>query len=352
MPTQIKKLKNFENPIVVVNGFAGTGKTCIVNLLRHLDGIEPPVYSPEFEWFCQLWASRNISDHMACELIRAKTDLLSYNLCHGREINWRLSDISSVSNHPNCIKYFLRGLKKDVDDSRINAHFTAFLVTHNLLPFIEIVDSALHSRLSFIEVLRDPLYMLNQSIYNQKHLFDSSSSARAASFVYSHTGKQIFEGDTPSEPDSMWKEGTYNFYAANAIRCLEKMISHLLKMPINYTDINCLPIFFEDFVVDPHPTLHDIEHLTALTFTSSVRKALKKEKIPRVQHDDGKANHIYKKVGWKRIKTNSDHLSDFDRFQLLYRDQGLDDFLLDKLVDLSTSYRKWKSTYKATQSEV
>jgi len=332
----VGKAKNYEHQILIVNGWEGTGKTAVASVLRELEGIEPSKYSLHLEWYCSYQQAENISMEAAISLIRAECDSLAYNSIYGRELNWRLRDISSVSNHPNWWKYFLRGLRSNINESEINSSLCLNLITHNLYPSADLLRAALGDRLTFVEVVRDPMFMLNQAVFNQKNCY-GVSMARDFGIQYLDTSLPVADG-----PNARRRERgilTKPEIADEAIEFLSRRFEVLFNRSVSREEII---VNFEDFAVSPYAYLDRISNSVGKAYNKSLRRRMKAEKIPRLHHDDGRNTKDYRRVGWTQIGTAKDVASDKDRFIALYRSQGYSEENIEKLAHLSDRYIKWK----------
>ena len=159
--------------LVLVDGQAGCGKTLFTAIIAAMDRLELLNYSPELENICALKYLNKITDDAAESMIRIQMDLVIYETMMSRGTNFRPSDISSIFRDVDLKIYLRRLLVKgdEVIPERIKKerpilHFA----THNLLAFSEPVFKALGLKVSLIEVVRHPLYMLIQQTLNNIRL--------------------------------------------------------------------------------------------------------------------------------------------------------------------------------------
>ena len=106
-------------------------------------------------------------------------------------------------------------------------------------------------------------------------------------------------------------------------------------------------LFFEDFVKDPFPYISQIDSRFGFKFGTNLSKYLKHERIPRSHHSESKDLQIYKKIGWVKLKdeTQSKQVSEIDSYINHYRSIGVPEATIKRLIELSERYRNWKSIF-------
>lgn len=338
---EIEKSAYFPNKVLIINGWGGSGKTCICNVFKAIKGIENMRYSTEIELIAHLWLSENIDLNSAKTLIATLSDYIIYNLFQSREINFRPSDLSSIFNSPIWYKYIFRLFSKGGEDcvKHITKKTILNLVTHNLFQCNSLLKASLGEKLIFVEVARDPLYMLSQLKYNQDTIY-TKRSPRNFTLNYKATGRPI-----PDGLSSLDDRNSDNW--ERAMNYLEK------RMEIYFDSTSKISyqskespffIFFEDFVKNPEPFIKHFSYLYGLEFNKKLNSYLKKEKIPRLHHSFGRDTKIYRKVGWQRLDLSTKSMSEFDSYMYHYKSQGVTDKIISRLVKLSDKYKSWKST--------
>ncbi len=273
--------------------------------------VELVQYSYQLEYTCCLKFLDKIDADAATSLIRIFTDLQLYNVTMSRETNFRWSDISSVRFNPNRWKY-LRRLFQPGDAAAIERiqreRPILHLVTHMLLGISPCLFEALGTRLKFIEVVRHPLYMLKQQL---KFMHRWANDPRDFSVWFEYQDRSL----------PWWVSGWESKYlTANpmdqAIYMNEEM--HRAQQAV----IDGLPqsqrsqlliIPFERFVTDPWPYMKEMAQLLGTDVTSTTRKALKQQNVPRKMYAEGIALPIYKEYGWEPPQKESDEAREFER---------------------------------------
>tara|TARA_Y100001968_G_scaffold266413_1_gene255895 strand:+ start:844 stop:1929 length:1086 start_codon:yes stop_codon:yes gene_type:complete len=337
---EIIKSSNFPNKVLIINGWEGCGKTCICNVFKSIDGVENMRYSMEMELISHLWLSKNLNLNAASTSLKMISDYIIYNLFQSREINIRPSDLSSIFRSPIWFKYIKRLFSKGGADCVpfITDRTILKLVTHNLYECNELIQDTFKERLIFIEVARDPIYMLSQLKYNQDTIYKNKCSPRNFTLNYKQTGNPIVDGlkAIDNHTQDNWE---------TSLDFLERRMKIYFNSTKNknYTDKK-LPffIFFEDFVKEPYPFISSMNKHYNIKFNRSLKKYLKNERIPRSHHSDGKKRKIYEKIGWVKLDSSTKKRSELDSYISYYNSLGVNHNIIQRLVNLSERYKEWK----------
>ncbi len=335
----IYKAANFNNKVLIVNGWEGCGKTCVSSVFKSISNSEVMRYSYELEWICYLWMANKLDSDTASVVIRSISDLLVYNHMQSREVNFRPGDLSSIFRSPIWYKYIFRLFNKGgyECETNISKSTVLHLVTHKIYDCRNLLREALGSRLIHIEVVRDPIYMLKQYKFNQDTLH-KKKSPRDFSFRYVNNGLPVYDGwdNSDSHANNNWEL---------AVRFLERRFNNYFESTNSIIDRQeDLPhmIFFEDFVKNPSTDIKLIEQRYDIKFGKLLNKYLRIERIPRSHHSDARSRPIYKKIGWVKLSNDSESISDVDSYVNHYRDIGVPASSIDSLLKLSQKYISWK----------
>lgn len=289
------------NKVVIVDGFPGCGKTMLSPIISSFNKVEIMQYAPVIEQAAELWGLNKIDDDVATSLIRMNADLLIYNVMMGRNTNCRPSDISSIFRDKP-FRYLSRMLKKGdeiVPELIARNAPILHLTTHMLLPNAKPIFDALGDKLTFLEVVRHPLYMIIQ----QEKNFKMFEGVRNQHIRYSKNNKEYtFFNDG-------WED---KFDISNTY---EKSIYSMKWYYDKLSSIrhhNCLIIPFEKFVKKPDEYMLRISKHISSAITKNVTTEMKKQKVPRGMLTDSPALKIYKRCGWKPPTggSESDELED------------------------------------------
>ena len=158
---------------------SGCGKTMLSPILSSLNRVEMYYFAFEIEFILRMSSFKKIKKDAAISLIRMLTDYKLYNSMMSREINLRDLDLSSVTRHHN-YKNYIKRLKSKGDKlipKKIKYEKPILhLTTHDLLNYSELLVSALKSRLTYVELIRHPIDMINQQRLNMINHYDNPRS--------------------------------------------------------------------------------------------------------------------------------------------------------------------------------
>lgn len=225
------------------------------------------------------------------------TDIDLYQVMMSRETNFRLSDLSGVFHNPRPWRYFKR-LFQPGDGAvipRIECERPILnLVTHNLLITGAPLFQALGERLSFIEVVRHPLYMLKQiRLFMPRYARDP----RNFSMWLDHKGDALpwftrgWEG--------LWARSNM---MDRSIHIMDRLLAaarstHEGLAPEHKARVLVVP--FEPFVLDPEPWMARMTALIGAEVGETTRRELRRQKVPRKRIADGIDLPVYRDNGWR-----------------------------------------------------
>ena len=281
--------------IVIVDGQAGCGKTLFSPIIATLDRVELMMYAFEVEWICRMHYMEKISDDAASSFVSMMADHKLYQVMMGREINCRFKDLSSVFQTANPWKYLQRlyqlgdtVIPERVENQRPILHWT----THNLLAYGQPVLESLTDRVSWIVIVRHPLYMVKQQERNMDHLpsnprdvdvYFEYKDMQFPYFVYGWEEKFI-------KSNSMEKAIYY-------IELMTKKYDQILKI-LEKDETRILVIPFEKFVLEPEIYMQKIIAGLKSKMTKYTHKEMRRQKIPRKMIAEGRKTKIYERCGW------------------------------------------------------
>lgn len=302
-PAKISREPYMAEKIVIVNGLAGCGKTMMVPIVGSLPRVELMRYNYHLETVCILRHLNKITEDAAIAMIRMQTDLDLYHGMMSRETNFRFSDISSVWRNAKPWRYLKRLLL--AGDAAVIPRVKAErpilnLVTHHLLGVSDPLFRALRGRLTFIEVVRYPLYMVKQW-YEwmpregiDPRVFDVWIEYKGRAIPWMALGwEDLYLNSNRMDRtiygiESQWRLGM------NALKNMpDGDRRHVLVVP------------FEQFVLNPDPFMRQIEQLLGMQADAATRRMLKKQNVPRKRYAEGIGLKIYKQYGWEPPAPNS-----------------------------------------------
>lgn len=319
--------------LVVVDGIPGCGKTMLSSIVSSLNHIEMIKYSYEIESYCHLYDFNLLDIDTSSQLIKNQLNLLIYNNMMGREMNFRYSDISSVFQNINKFRNIKRIFSKG--DEAVPRKITEVkpilhLATHGLMGISDPLFKAMPQGMLFINMLRHPLFLLRQNIWNMQNLINNQ---RSFWLYYSH--------ENNAYPFFYWGRESL-FIDANpkekAIFFIEWFINKQETKPYIATSTSYYELSFESLVLEPGKHINAICEKIGTNQTSRTGKTLKKENIPRKILSDGRNRKIYKRVGW--VKSNTKNMKDEFEEIKKWAFEGISVHAADTLSRLCDEYEK------------
>jgi len=338
----ISRKKYLAESIVIVDGLPGCGKTLVSQLISSLKRVELLSYDFNIEDVCALYALEKITKDAAVNIIRMNVDLKLYNLMQGRDTNFRYSDLSSVFNNHETKKYFQRIFNEgDEKIPEIIAKTKPILnlATHNKLSYSEPIIEALKERCTIVEVVRHPIYMINQQTLNFERLLNNARNFDVQ--------MNYLENEIPYFTKG-WED---QFLQSNSI---EKSIFFIQKLTNrnekfkksikNNFNSKIITIPFEKIVLDPDPFLKKIATSLNTDLSNDSVKIMKSQNIPRKKVNDGIDLAIYRRCGWKPLSGATEQ----ENINILFQEfaEEISSEASDVLSQLIEEYEEnyWNST--------
>lgn len=269
--------------LVLVDGLPCSGKAVLDVAVSSMDRVELLQFATQIERICVLLDLGKITSDAAETLIRLEADLVLYNTMMSRNVNFRMTDQSSVFKDPEFWVYIKRLFTKGdrlIPDRIRNERPILHFMTHSMLSFSEPIFNSFGDKVAIIEIVRHPMSMLEQQ---------TSYEERWAT----HEGKlqEVADPFLRYKDDSIpyWAAGLEDlYYKSNPVeRAIYVMRDQLEKIELfknkfrGIYEKQCITIPFEMFVVDPWPYLEKIEVLLKTKMTRKTNKMLKKSGVPR-----------------------------------------------------------------------
>jgi len=300
---KLVKPKTFSNRVVLVDGLPGCGKTMLSRILSSLDTVELMSYSYQLEYYCALYHYEKIAKDAVEAVINLEIDQKLYDQAMGRNVNFRISDLSSVFLYADPKEYILRlfsaGDDKALEDVKRKKQILN-LAVHNLLPYSEALFGALQDRLLYVHMERHPVYMLKQQMLN----FMGYMGSEKDFCLYFKDEK----GEVYPHFSSEWGG---NF---SELKPAEKAILFLAwysKESSQNKNDNLLRVPFEEFVRKPYVFLSEIMSKLGINCESQLLEfELKRQNVPRSSYSEGIDLDIYKRCGWEKIEDSCDFMAE------------------------------------------
>ncbi|MDG2228514.1 MAG: hypothetical protein P8L74_00155 [Gammaproteobacteria bacterium] len=336
---KIIREKFLADNIVIVDGFPGCGKTLFGPIISSYDRVEIMQYMFEIEFICRLSHLGKISTDATISMIRMLSDQKLYQCMMGRDTNFRYRDLSSVFKYHSPSKYLKRIFQAGdmVVPDRINSSEPILsFVSHDLFSYSEPVFEALNDRLTFIEIVRHPLYMIIQQTLNMERLF-TGSEARDIQIYFEYQNNEMpyfcqgWEDQYISSNNI--DRAIYSIYHANKLSA--KMRS---KVKTDYKKTRYLKVPFEKFVIDPYPYLDLFSLNLSSKINKDTTKALKEQNVPRKKIADGIPLEVYQRCGWEPSDENLSEEEELEKRRSWAVEMGATEQALEVLDMMSKEY--------------
>ena len=178
------------------------------------------------------------------------------------------------------------------------------ITTHDLLSVSLPLQIALENRLTYVEIVRHPLFMLIQQYLNLERLFNNP---RDIQIHFEYNKKQL--------PYFAWGWEDLFLKSSSIDRTIYSMFSqlNLVKKFKEKYNFKIITIPFETFVKKPYEYLLNVKTSLKTQETKKTKNVLIKQRVPRKNIVDGLPLEIYKRCGWEPPQNN---LSENDEFKL------------------------------------
>ena len=308
------KSSYYQSKPIVIDGFSGSGKILISELLKAIRPTEITKLNLNFDYLPILYSLGSIDKQAAISTLRTSFDQITYDLVIGREINLRRKDLLFSLSHPNKFNYIRNMISKPLDDNKIEKNIAPNLniplIVHmssfnNLL-----LEETFNEKLKLFYTLRDPIYIIETySSYLDRIQNDPREFTPKINYL---------KKDLPWFAYGWEEEYTSINNTEKSILLLWECLNFLLeKLDKNFDPKIHKLIFFEDLVIDTNKVFFEIKDFLNLDYSNKIFKKIKiKNKVPR------KSQGIVEGF-WKRYTTNN-----------LKRDGDEEDIILERLESL------------------
>ena len=319
--------------VLILDGLTGTGKTMFGPILGTLEGIQPGRFEYMIEYLSIISKTGHINESAAQSLIRSLVDVKTYDNSISREVNFRPRDLSSVLKHPDRLMILKQLMMKDgrvAIDRLTKDKRTPFFITHQILTCLDLLTNTYGDGLSVVEMVRHPFYLFDHWL---SYLPFHGTSSHDFTLLINHEDSEIpwFANDFARDFQK----------ASNADR-VALSISHLMiplfdVTPARARESSTLEIPFEHFVLEPLSFIHKIELHTKRTFTASVEKILKIQRVPRLTVLNGPNKSIYRRYAYDPSRSS---LSDDESYKELKKRilPLLSEPIRSRFVEISNCY--------------
>ncbi len=335
MSNKIDRKKTFNNDVIILNGLWGVGKSLLSPILSSLEGVEKTKIEYIYEYLCTLSYLCKIEDDACITLLKTYADISQYNNLIGREVNLRWNDDTGLKNSPNSFKYIMRMFRKDEDlvINEINENnYALCIMTHMITLAPDPIVDAFGDRLKIIEVVRHPLYLVRH-IYSYLERFESEKIFTIA-FDYKKNEVPWFAS---TWKDKFVKMTLMDRVLYSIIFCYEELFKSLDAL--EEKNVNLLVVPFESATLDTKNFLKSLEIFTGRGFSKSIKRTLKRQKIPRKNINQGLGYVKYGNVFNRNMTEKEDYKERWNSALEGGSKSNIEEF--NKLIDRYN--KKWPS---------
>ena len=330
------KNKNYDSKLVIIDGFSGSGKILVAELLKAIKNIEIVKLETSFDHLPIIYSFGDIEKFAAQEYLKTIFDKHTYYTNIGREINLRRKDLTFALNHPNKLHYLISLLRRPKEDNLIVERLTPkqiFPFMVHMSTFNNILFEETFNNLNIIYILRDPVFILETY---------SSYLGRIDTDPREFTPKINFKGNEIPWYANEWAEEYLKINnTEKSIVLIEKCLDMLIdKFEKNiYRNIYKI-IFFEDLISKTDKKFFEIESIFNQGYYKNYLSYIKKKnKVPR------SSNQVIEGF-WKRYTFNNESRHGDNEKKILKRlKSSVSKKYFKKLLDLREKYNHIKSKY-------
>jgi len=332
----MKPVRNLRFPgnVLLIDGISGSGKTMITRLIDGYGACTSPVFNYTLEYICILHSKGIVDTPTARLLLGLNLDQRRYDDSISREVNLRVSDLSSVLKSRKRSEYLLSLMKRDTEENsskRMGAHPYLSFVCHQLNHATQLIELSYED--SFFEILcvRHPYYLIS---HWETYVSMLGTKPRDFTLWNDYKGSTI-PWFIEMYPDWYVKSDLINRAALCVIEILGQSLAKLTEERSNR-----VVIAFEKFVLDPTSTLSEIQRWPSIEEPIEARRIMRKEKLPRSHINIGRQLPIYKRYGAGLFESSTDMKVDFQK-QESFAKQRLEPSVFKELESLSESYLQY-----------
>jgi hypothetical protein len=261
-------------------------------------------FNYHLEQICILAGLNLIDKDAAISQIKLIIDLDRFNSSISREINFKVTDLSSIWKSRKRIRYLIQLISKKEPDRALykNPKDLAYIV-HQLLEYSDLLEESYPKNVKNIFCMRHPIYQFN---HWNSYVGNHGSNPRDLTIL-----KNFDNQDIPWFICKYEKEfSTSDNPNKAAIAIAELTIRSLKHIKNKNKNDNFIVIDFENFVLKPEPYINQISQMFELE-KSKVIKSLKIENIPRQHINSSVQNSVYKRYYSSNLKTELSHADDY-----------------------------------------
>ena len=328
------KSSKYNSKPIIIDGFSGSGKILISELLKAYTNAEISTWNVSFDYLPILYSFEKIEKDAARSTLRTIFDRITYYISIGRNLNWRRKDLSFAFNHPKKLSY-LKNMFLDVPNDnfiiekvapKMHIPFLVHMATFNNY----LLEDTFGEDIKIFYTLRDPLFIL-ETYSSYLHRIETDPREFTPKYNFN-------ELDVPWFAYGWEEEYLKINQTEKSITLIEKCFDHLYnKLGNTYNNKKYKVIFFEDIILKTDDKCKEIAEFLNLDYKKRIlSKIKKKNKLPR-------DNFNVVEGFWKRYTANNISRDGENEEDILNRTKGMvNEFYFEKLQNLRKKYFKYK----------
>jgi len=151
------------NRLIILDGIGRSGKSLLADIIGSFHAVEKQEYNPFLEYVALAHKYNKISSDIAIAILKTEMDSALYKSMIGRQVNTRLSDLSSLYHYHSPSKYLKRAAEQDgpiIYENVLKENPIYLTWCHDVINKSDIVFDAYGDRLDFIYSNRKPIEII------------------------------------------------------------------------------------------------------------------------------------------------------------------------------------------------
>jgi len=298
---------NFSRPnhlspdLIILDGISGTGKTMVMRFLDSISGVGPAYFDSGFEQMTIGAYLGEIRTDFLRAMLSLHVDQRYYDQAISREINLRVSDLSSIWRSKKRWRYLSQLFMSDRNLRTVGGTHeltTLFVIVHQLLDSTLNLDYTYDGQIKRILCVRHPYYLYDHWL---SYVNNFGTNPRELTLTFGKHGAPWF---LSSEYSNFARFSNME----KAVICISNLFERQDALLAECEDL--FVVDFERFVLGPRDYLSGIESFLGKKM-NSIPSNLRKECLPRAHINASRNLPIYRKYGADKLKTNLSHQDDF-----------------------------------------
>ena len=326
-----------DNKVLIVDGLVGGGKGLMSAITGSLPRVEMWLHKPNIDQLCAIKHMGEITSSGAEALLKSWFDEYFYCLSITRNLNIRLSDLSSISKDSRPLRYLARLFKSCGPEAyeRVKSEKMVLnIMTHSNTAYSEPIFNSLGSRLVYVRLVRSPMteYLINHLARWSKRWGDEPDG------MIMHSLKTKPNDRVPFYMLGRESEFIKANFIEKAVLLMDewqhsgdKFIDNIEKK----TEARIIEIPFEKFVFEPLPYINKIAKALNTAPDKVTIKTMKKQKVPRQHLTSAPKSKNYIKQGWELDEKHNNIFDEFSATREIYKSKISSDFL--EMLDQNTN---------------